>query len=42
MRKETKNKMVPELRFPEFRETGEGENLKLNELLFETKHRNRD
>ena len=40
--KAEKRGLVPKLRFPEFREAGEWHRRKLNELLFETKRRNRD
>jgi type I restriction enzyme, S subunit len=41
MNKRAKKALVPELRFPEFREAGEWERKQLSELLFETKQRNR-
>ncbi len=42
MSKKNEIPLVPKLRFPEFRDSGEWEKLKLSELLTETKHRNRD
>ena len=42
MNKNKKTALVPKLRFPEFEDEGKWEKLKLSELLFETKQRNRD
>jgi len=41
MKKKSKRTLTPKLRFPEFRGAGEWSVRKLNELLFETKQRNR-
>jgi type I restriction enzyme, S subunit len=42
MSEQKKKRLMPELRFPEFRNAGEWEKKQLSELLFETKHRNRN